>query len=511
MFENKEGRYERIILSFLIRDVENVKRLMSRDVQAYYFLNENNREFFKCIINHYKNTQLLLKKNIYMDMIVTNPDINPDDYFNYEKVYDIIYNSYINSEDFDYYLNKFIQDGCHNRIIKVFENYLEDREEFGNEEALSDLKRRVSSIEFEGISLDYQIMDYVKDIDRQIADIVNRKEHPELYAGIPTGFTSLDNVFNGFEKGTLNLVIGMTGTGKSTFVSNIAYHHAFTLEKKVVVLSLEDNIDIWAHKITAQETGIPLTNILKGHTTDEQLEKIKTIKANKSKHSSKGEYRIIQMPPRKFTAQMIEEILDKEIEFQPDIIICDQLSLVAPSIRRGGRIDFEFGDVSKELAAIGKRKNSVMLVTCQANRSAIKNLKNNRVIDIQIENISQSNQPAEDARSVLALQTNDHDDSVEESVYDIRILKQSYGPVNVDVQLIFRKAYCTFVSGEIISDDYQEDDAIMVPDPIVPDETRAKLEKIIDDADLYISPKDNQGNNNADSPFGEDIGSFLNG
>lgn len=511
MFDNKEGRYERIVLSFLIRDIECVKNITSRDVQPYYFLSDINREFYKCVITHYKDSQMILKKNIYMDKITTNPDIEPDDYFQYEKVYDIIYNSYIESEDFNYYLNKFLEEGHHNKIIKIFESYLDDREEFGNKEALNDLKKRISSVEFEDAVLDYQVMDYIRDYDRQIENIVNRKEHPEMYAGIPTGFSALDNVFNGFEKGTLNLIIGMTGTGKSTFASNIAYHHAFALEKKVVVLSLEDNIDIWAHKITAQETGIPLTNILKGHTTQEQLEKIKTIKINKAKHGSKGEYRIIQMPPRKFTAQMIDEIIGKEIDFDIDIIICDQLSLVAPSIKRGGRIDFEFGDVSKELAAIGKKRNAVMLVTCQANRSAIKNLKNNRVIDIQIENISQSNQPAEDARSVLALQTNDHhDDSTDESVYDIRILKQSYGPVNIDVQLIFRKSYCTFVSGEILSEDVQDDDDVMIPDPIVSDEMRTKLEHIIDASDVYIS-NDKKDDIKQDSPFGVNIGNFLNG
>lgn len=63
-------------------------------------------------------------------------------------------------------------------------------------------------------------------------------------------------------------------------------------------------------------------------------------------------------------------------------------------------------------------------MNCQGGRSAVTKHKDGKVVDIQLENIQQSSQPSQDARFVLALETNDDDiEGVDENIIVLKYLK----------------------------------------------------------------------------------------
>lgn len=71
-----------------------------------------------------------------------------------------------------------------------------------------------------------------------IQEYIN-KVNNGLIADIPTGFSSIDEIFKGFGLGDMNIIAGRSKIGKTTFVCNILYNQAFLLDFKVRFYSLE--------------------------------------------------------------------------------------------------------------------------------------------------------------------------------------------------------------------------------------------------------------------------------
>ncbi len=60
-------------------------------------------------------------------------------------------------------------------------------------------------------------------------------------AKIPSGIPGLDKLMGGgFEEGTVNLIAGKTGTGKSIFCSQVAYNSVMKNKQKVIYITTEE-------------------------------------------------------------------------------------------------------------------------------------------------------------------------------------------------------------------------------------------------------------------------------
>lgn len=472
-----EGQYEKEILSYLLKNKDNIRKTLDYGVKPKWFRNEQLKDFYNVILDQFESKSIILSKDIYMSLVRDNNDITPEEYISFDRFYDFIYEYCEDDDNFIHYLEEFRQQNVHIDVCELFDEYLKENKEIGNKGALDFLKSKIDLIGYEDVEKKYKVMDYFEDVDIQEQDIIRRKEDPDFYAGVKTGFKKLDEAFNGYERGALNIIVALTGTGKSTIASNIAYNQAVLYRKNVLVLSLEDNAILWCHKITSSETKIPLTTMLRGKITDEEIEKIKKSKKDRSKNN--GKYVIIELEPRKFTVGEIENIINKTTQtWKPDIVYLDQISLVSPKVKRGQRFDIEYGDVSKDLISLAKRMDVPFVVNAQANRDAIKRQKGERIVDINIENLAESSHHTQDAASVIALQTNDKDGSL----YILRILKQRYGRVNEDIPIFFQKETCTFVDADEFNDDISTDDMFngAQPDSLYRnDEEKNKLDALI--------------------------------
>ena len=82
---------------------------------------------------------------------------------------------------------------------------------------------------------------FLKRQDREI--IAAQRELEErpgsTLIGIPTGFTDLDRITHGLNKGNLIIIAGRPGMGKTSLALNIAQHVAIREKRTVGVFSLE--------------------------------------------------------------------------------------------------------------------------------------------------------------------------------------------------------------------------------------------------------------------------------
>src|SRR5690606_3536406 len=70
---------------------------------------------------------------------------------------------------------------------------------------------------------EYTHTTWIEQFEARQAERKYRREHPEEFTSIPTGFKRLDDIITGIQLGELGLVLGTTGRGKSIMLTNLAY------------------------------------------------------------------------------------------------------------------------------------------------------------------------------------------------------------------------------------------------------------------------------------------------
>lgn len=445
MFTNKSNKYEIIILSYFLKDKIFIDKAIQNGIKQNWFQDLLLKQFFNTLLSYYYKFENVLTKNVYLELIQKIKDIDPSSYPAYDDFFEKIELAYEDKESFEFYFTSFRDEFIKVQSFKYIQDFVDTHSTVESKKnfSLPDFITKLNSLILEKQGKKCEFIDYFEDIDTQLKDLRNRKNNPEAYSGLKTYIPSLDKFFNGFEKGTLNIIAGMTGTGKSTIMKEFARRQCNFGKKKVLIISCEDDILIWCHKVTSAETQIALSNLLRGDVTDEQLKQIEDLKNNRLKDGNG--YRIIELSAKQFTVQEIEMLIDQNTQnWTPDIIYIDQISLIAPTIRMKDRVDIEYGDIAKALRSLAKKLNLPIVAASQVNRKAVKDKKGDRFVEINTENLSQSDQIGQDSDSVFAIQM----DKENPEKCNLKIIKQRNGPKDISIDLIFKGEYCCFLDSE---------------------------------------------------------------
>ena len=440
--------YEKQVLHFIQKDIENIKKVFkSSAVDTKRFSNVDVRKVAEIIVNYYEQHGSLLAKRefeIIIDKLQEEKKITEEKHGEILTAYEE--SEYLRLEDsqFNRILKEWISVSCIpdvNSIVKKnHEKYLKNGMGM---EFIENTRRELDKLYLakEDRSL-IQVYDLDDRVDDQIQDIKKRRK--ENLTGIPTHIKKLDEVFMGFEGGTLTLVGAITGGGKSTFAMNISRNIFENSEspKNVLIISLEMSEKQWFRKYNIMDAfynglHLPYTDILRGNSkniTDEMVDEFEKFLKNRSeKHKNAGaNYKVVEARANKYTwSEILSEWKRQLPNYKPDIIFIDYLALFKLGEDAEKR-NIALGNLSKDIRAFGQDNNIPMVVIVQANRSSVSRVKGKREIDIDFENVEGSNLVSADAENFLALITNDSD----LSEMTIKIVKQREGP-KTTIKLIF--------------------------------------------------------------------------
>jgi replicative DNA helicase len=96
-----------------------------------------------------------------------------------------------------------------------------------------------------------------------MADLEHPAEHKGEVFGLPTGYTSIDDLLCGWQPGELTLIAARPSIGKTTFTLNSGVHVAVA-GKRVLVVSLEMKRRQLEDRTLSQLSRVPATRILTG-------------------------------------------------------------------------------------------------------------------------------------------------------------------------------------------------------------------------------------------------------
>lgn len=185
-------------------------------------------------------------------------------------------------------------------------------------------------------------------------DLSERMRNPNVERGVKTGFSGIDKVLAGMEKGDLVLIGARPGMGKTSFAMNIASNYSKNSKKAVAVFSLEMSCEQLAARLISSEAFVNSYSLRSGILQKEDWSKIamavsELAKCNMLIDDTSG----LTVTNMRAKLRRLKNL---------GLIVIDYLQLMQSEKRAENRVN-EIADISRSLKLMAK-DFGVPVVTC---------------------------------------------------------------------------------------------------------------------------------------------------
>ena len=273
-------------------------------------------------------------------------------------------------------------------------------------------------------------------LTRSINRIDELYESKESITGIPTGFTDLDEMTSGLQRGDLVIVAGRPSMGKTSFAMNIAEYVAVEKQLPVGIFSMEMPGEQLAMRMLSSLGRINSNKVRTGRLADEDWPRLNNAvglldKACMYIDDSAG---LNCMDLRSRARRMVAEHNDL------GLIVVDYLQLMQSSESNENRAT-EIAGITRALKILAKELNVPVLAVSQLNRS-LEQRPNKRPV---MSDLRESGAIEQDADVIFFIYRDEvyNDETDQKGVAEVIISKQRNGPIGT-TKLTFRGEFTRF-------------------------------------------------------------------
>jgi len=277
-------------------------------------------------------------------------------------------------------------------------------------------------------------------------EIERLQESGSPVTGVPSGFTDLDKMTTGLQKGDLVIVAARPSMGKTSWVMNVAANAAIEHRRPVAIFSLEMSKQQLLKRLLSAEGRIDAQHLRRGGMTAEDHKRLATAAG----HLNTAPIWIDDSPGlsvleiRAKSRRLVSDIQAEGGEL--GLIIIDYLQLMG-SEKAESRVQ-EVSQMSRGLKALARELEVPVIALSQLSRAPEqRNDKRPMLSDLR-----ESGSIEQDADVVMFLFRPeyyfgpvDNDGNSIEGIAELIVAKQRNGPTG-SVPLFFHKAYTRFDS-----------------------------------------------------------------
>jgi replicative DNA helicase len=218
--------------------------------------------------------------------------------------------------------------------------------------------------------------------------------------GTSTGYPSIDQAIVGLLPGTLTIIGGRPGMGKSALALNIAENVLYSDPQGpgVLYFSLEMRSHLLIDRIVSHRSGISLDRLMRGRLdSKEECEKVD--EAGREIDGFEGRF-FIDDTPRRSINQIAGLAHAYKAKCSLGLVILDYLQLVTPPEEKGrdrGR-EQEVAKMSRELKILAGEINAPIIVVAQLNRQ---NEAGGKIREPRLSDLRESGSIEQDADNVI--------------------------------------------------------------------------------------------------------------
>lgn len=190
-----------------------------------------------------------------------------------------------------------------------------------------------------------------------LTELRNERDNPKQFRGIPTKFIGIDAIIKGVLPGELALIVGKTGTYKSTFLTNISVN-AFLSGKVVVMFVIESSPKQYLLNIYSYISGINSEKLHETNFTDEEFNEIEK-KVNKYAKKCGGKLIFIDAPQGLNTRTLQSQIRKLKKKYKKlDMIVVDYMGIMENTDSKISFYDWKnLATISKDIKAIARAED----------------------------------------------------------------------------------------------------------------------------------------------------------
>ena len=278
-------------------------------------------------------------------------------------------------------------------------------------------------------------------MDQTLEDLETLYNNPNAQAGVPTGYTDLDDKTQGLHNGELTIIAARPSIGKSTLAVNIIAEIARDVEYCTAVFSMEMTRKEVIQRILARESGVSYTRIRQPKLLSDEDWPLATLASSNIKDRAN----IHINDTRNLTAAELRSESRRLKQNNPDlkVIVIDYLQLIKTEQSREAQ-HVKVADISRELKSLTWELDLPIIAISQLNRAAEDTTGSNSKRPTLI-NLAESDAIGRDADNVILLYKDPqkNNDRMEYEIIDLIIRKQRNGPQGT-VELEFHKEFMRF-------------------------------------------------------------------
>ena len=263
-------------------------------------------------------------------------------------------------------------------------------------------------------------------INESIDALEKLHERESAFAGVPTGFTDLDEMMSGLQPGNLLVIAARPGVGKSSFVTNLARNVSVDSGTSVAMFSLEMSRWEIGMRLLCSEARVPWEKIRAARVAAEDWHHI--VEAAEALHEAPlhiidaGNVNIVDIRAKARRMKSKDGL---------GLIIVDYLQLMSSHQRHENR-QTEIAEISRSLKLLAKELEIPVIAVSQLNRDPERRQDKRP----QLSDLRESGAIEQDADVVMFIHRDDSEDPQVKGTANLILAKHRNGPTG-EVKLTF--------------------------------------------------------------------------
>lgn len=284
---------------------------------------------------------------------------------------------------------------------------------------------------------DSRTMYAADDLLRRVVSSVEKSfESGASISGYSSGFDDVDEVLNGFERGSLYVLAARPSMGKTSLALNMAHGLAVNANKAVLFLSLEMTAEQIGFRLVSSKAEIDSRVLETGRLHDDDWSKYSAAIGGIS-----GSKLVVDDQPGITPSILRAKVRQAQAKHgELGMIVVDYLQLMKCDGKSDNRTQ-EVSKISQALKAIAKDFDCPVLALSQLNRN-LESRPNKRPLN---SDLRESGSIEQDADVVIMLYRDEvyYEDSPDKGLAEVNITKNRKGPI-AKVKMRFEGRYTKF-------------------------------------------------------------------
>jgi replicative DNA helicase len=280
---------------------------------------------------------------------------------------------------------------------------------------------------------------FIKELEKKQQEYLEKGDNDTIVVGVPTHYTDLDKMLNGFGHSNLIILAGRPAMGKTALALNIAQNVCVKGNKAVGFFSLEMSAEQLVHRVVCAQAEVESDKMRKGAIDAAEYHRIcEAVRILENKTLIIDDQSNITISDLKARARRMKESYDIEL------LVIDYLQLLSgsSSYRAQESRQLEISEISRSLKHLARELNIPVLCAAQLSRK-VEERQGHRPM---MSDLRESGSLEQDSDVVMLILRRDYYDKNDHpGMAEVIIAKNRHGSVG-DVRLCFRKEFGLFAN-----------------------------------------------------------------